>query len=510
MDAFGIFEGGGARGLAHVGALKAAEDNDVQFIGVAGTSAGAIVAALVACGYRANEIYSPNNAGALFSIDFLQFFDQSDWQNLGQFQKEVEEAKQLFAQPTFSLRFCCALRGFVRRNREILSRLFTQRGILQTQRFEKWLEQALLARLREKHKGFEPTGPDGRVAFCDLTMPLKIIAADVSSQSIRVCCQEKTPTESVSSAVAASISIPLVFVPKLDDGRVLVDGGILSNFPAWVFDSEKRRMPPFTPTFGFRLIGKDEGSRVAMGKDSPFPDYLTSLFYTSVFGDNALETRAVDNLHEIPLRVRIGPLDFNIQKATKDDVYGDGRHDAQQYFVERYVGPRDPLYVKEILHICHKTMLGVMGYNGHLRVNVMRPINYETLRIVYTFNMDSEDDCDDQLEFRFGVGACGHCWRTLGPVTCDLEDARVTYSSKWKMDKRQQRLVRAGLRSLLSLPVFDPRKLRSSIDAPLRQSFIGVLNFDSDDRILERFADDTVLKTAHLCAGLVAERLSKR
>ncbi len=44
LDSFGIFEGGGAKGLAHIGALKAAEVRRLKFLGVAGTSAGSIVA----------------------------------------------------------------------------------------------------------------------------------------------------------------------------------------------------------------------------------------------------------------------------------------------------------------------------------------------------------------------------------------------------------------------------------------------------------------------------------
>ena len=51
LDVFGIFEGGGAKGLAHVGALKAAEERQVRFRGVAGTSAGSIIAGLIAVGY---------------------------------------------------------------------------------------------------------------------------------------------------------------------------------------------------------------------------------------------------------------------------------------------------------------------------------------------------------------------------------------------------------------------------------------------------------------------------
>lgn len=56
MDAFGIFQGGGAKGYAHVGALKAAEQRGIRFVRIAGTSAGAIIAALAAAGYTADEL----------------------------------------------------------------------------------------------------------------------------------------------------------------------------------------------------------------------------------------------------------------------------------------------------------------------------------------------------------------------------------------------------------------------------------------------------------------------
>ena len=53
-----IFEGGGAKGIAHIGALRALEDAKLDFAGFAGTSAGAIVAALAAAGYSSRELMS--------------------------------------------------------------------------------------------------------------------------------------------------------------------------------------------------------------------------------------------------------------------------------------------------------------------------------------------------------------------------------------------------------------------------------------------------------------------
>ena len=56
---FVAFAGGGAKGLIHVGALKALEDRQVQFCGLAGTSAGAVVAALKAAGFEASDLLDP-------------------------------------------------------------------------------------------------------------------------------------------------------------------------------------------------------------------------------------------------------------------------------------------------------------------------------------------------------------------------------------------------------------------------------------------------------------------
>lgn len=59
-DVFAVFEGGGVKGIAHVGALaRFHEEEELQFRGYAGTSAGAIVAALAAVGYRARNPSSP-------------------------------------------------------------------------------------------------------------------------------------------------------------------------------------------------------------------------------------------------------------------------------------------------------------------------------------------------------------------------------------------------------------------------------------------------------------------
>ena len=53
-----VFEGGGVKGIGLVGAYSVLEERDYQPVNMAGSSAGAIVAALVAAGYSADELYA--------------------------------------------------------------------------------------------------------------------------------------------------------------------------------------------------------------------------------------------------------------------------------------------------------------------------------------------------------------------------------------------------------------------------------------------------------------------
>src|ERR1700730_14146599 len=71
---FVALAGGGAKGLIHVGALKALEDRHVQFRGLAGTSAGAIVASLKAAGFEASDLLDPDSGASL--IDKLREIDR--------------------------------------------------------------------------------------------------------------------------------------------------------------------------------------------------------------------------------------------------------------------------------------------------------------------------------------------------------------------------------------------------------------------------------------------------
>ena len=56
MEVDGVFSGGGIKGFAYVGAIQILEERGIQFKRVAGTSAGAILAAFIAAGFNAQEL----------------------------------------------------------------------------------------------------------------------------------------------------------------------------------------------------------------------------------------------------------------------------------------------------------------------------------------------------------------------------------------------------------------------------------------------------------------------
>ena len=56
MNYIGIFQGGGVKAIAHLGAIKALEERGFRCVKAAGSSAGAIVASLLIVGYNADEL----------------------------------------------------------------------------------------------------------------------------------------------------------------------------------------------------------------------------------------------------------------------------------------------------------------------------------------------------------------------------------------------------------------------------------------------------------------------
>lgn len=182
--------GGGAKGLAHIGILKAIDSAGLEVDYLTGTSMGSIIGSLYAIGYSADSIEKIAR-----TIDWdLLLSNQSSLRSI--FMEEKDEyAKYVIELPWVNNQF----------------RLST--GVLQGQ--ELWLKFSEL---------YFPVYD--RKKFSDFSIPFRCIGTDVGTGEAVVMKEGE-----IISAIRSSMAIPSVFTAVDFNGKKLIDGGIVRNFP---------------------------------------------------------------------------------------------------------------------------------------------------------------------------------------------------------------------------------------------------------------------------------------
>jgi predicted acylesterase/phospholipase RssA len=197
-----VLSGGGARGLAQIGTIKALEEQGLKPDAVVGTSMGAIIGGLYAAGYSADSIQ--HFAGSL------------DW---GGIYRNSAPRKELL----------------MSRKEDVGNYLFEVR-------FDKSLTMLLPQSISDGQVFYSVLGPKLASAqfrsgedFNSLPIPLRIISTDILSGHSVVFSKG-----SLITAIRASCGFPLVFSPVKQDTMLLMDGGLLSNIPV---ESSTREFP---------------------------------------------------------------------------------------------------------------------------------------------------------------------------------------------------------------------------------------------------------------------------
>lgn len=286
-----VLQGGGVRGIAYVGVLESMPKN-ISLHTVAGTSAGSIIAALLAL-HRNDEI-----ASLMKELDFAKLLDVAE-------QERMTRLKSLFSNSGKSsggLRFTA---GMLVRCTKMLFRpiadlgyLIKHRGLHNNVNLKGWLDRVF-----------------GDSTFNDIkTHELFIVASDVSSRDFVTYCKEKYPSKRLSEAVLASASIPLFFRPVLEADRVLVDGGMLSNFPSHLFEHSEYK------TVGLRLEGEKEKHPV-----DTFGRYMTGMLDTML---EAHDKERMPQAHFTQYAIDtkdVSSFDFALTDAQKNLLLESGR-----------------------------------------------------------------------------------------------------------------------------------------------------------------------------------------
>ncbi|MCA1054795.1 patatin-like phospholipase family protein [Rossellomorea aquimaris] len=287
MDIDGVFSGGGVRGLALIGAYQAIEEKGLRFKRVAGTSAGAIVAAFVAAGYTSGELK-----------DIME---------------EMDLGHLLDSNAVLPIPF---LKWF---------RIYYRLGLYKGAALERWIEQKLKAR--------------GIYTFADLPdKSLRVIASDISNGRLLVLPDDLekygVPPETfpVARAIRMSASLPYFFEPvklrSLEGTSLLVDGGVLSNFPMWLFDREN--VKKVRPVIGVKL--SHDFMERPKNKINNAIELYSALFQTM---KDAHDARYISRKHEkniifIPTK-GVLTTEFELSDDSKEELFQMGKHQGEQF-----------------------------------------------------------------------------------------------------------------------------------------------------------------------------------
>jgi len=320
-----VFEGGGVKGIGLVGALSVIEENGYGWGHVAGTSAGAIVASLIAAGYTASELKD-----VVGTLDYKKF-------------KQITTMDRVpFIGP--------------------LLNLFIKRGIYSGDYLETWITQCLAAKgIHTFGQLVIPGEQDPRYRY-----KLQVITSDISNQYMVVLPHGAkrygiNPDDMpVAQAVRMSMSIPFFFEAVKQKDTYFVDGGILSNFPVWLFDSAGI---PAWPTFGFKFIEPEYGQP---NKTTNPYDMAKAIFGTMMEAHDKMHVENEDFLRTIAIpTLGVQATDFNLSGQQRDALFQSGRQAAQEFlktwdfqaYIRQYRMQRNPDYIIKVNKL-KKDMVG--------------------------------------------------------------------------------------------------------------------------------------------------------
>jgi len=317
-----VFEGGGVKGIAYVGALGALAERGIlgQITRVAGTSVGGVNALLLCLRY------SPEQARKiLWQLDFANFLDDS-W-------------------------------GVVRDTRRFLRSYGWYRGDF----FRNWAG----ALIRERVGNPDATFNDLQEANC---LDLSLVGTNLSTGFSEVFSLEHTPRMRVADALRITISIPFFFTAVRGLRRDLyVDGGLLRNYPVRLFDRRKyiaddcMARHSFSPgyyetdnsarpassspfvfnkeTLGFRLDTRDKISVFRDGAEPQRRDIQDMFDFVSAVVSTALDVQQTVHLESDDWQrtiyidsLGVGTFDFDLKAASKRALIEQGKSGVEEYF----------------------------------------------------------------------------------------------------------------------------------------------------------------------------------
>lgn len=299
-----VLSGGGARGLAHIGVMKALEENGIPIDYVAGTSAGSIVGCMYAMGLSPHQMDS-----LVHTEDFYNWATGIIDEDYSYYFRKREE------------------------NPSWINLKFSLDSIIQTT-----LPTSLVSSVPIDYALMQNTAPviaAAKYNFDSLFVPFRCVAADIENKKTVIFKEGD-----LGLAVRASSAYPFYFRPVVFDGKILYDGGMYNNFPADVM------LEDFQPDL---IIGINSGGSTMTTSETNIISQIRAMMTTptnfSVLCENGIliepntdkfglfDFSNIDGLIEEGYKAAMAQMDrlhFNIQRRINPDSLSEKRHNFRQ------------------------------------------------------------------------------------------------------------------------------------------------------------------------------------
>lgn len=212
-----VLSGGGAKGVAHIGVIKALEENGIPIDYITGTSMGAIVGGLYACGYTTDEMIE-----LLLSPYFTAMSTGTIDPALNYYFTDEPASPKLLSIP-------------LGKTDSIIAKRFNPQSLIAPTPMTFGFMELFSSYMAQCDENFD-----------NLFVPYRCVASNISKRR-----PEIHRSGNLGECVRSSMSFPLVFQPVLMNGDMLVDGGLYDNFPVDVMTED------FNPDI---MLGIDVGA----------------------------------------------------------------------------------------------------------------------------------------------------------------------------------------------------------------------------------------------------------
>jgi len=388
-----VLSGGGAKGIAHIGVIKALEDNDIPVDYISGTSMGAIVGGLYACGYTPEEM--------------MQFITSPYFTYLSTGRIAPAYTYYFSSEPPTPQIFALPIDKGVR-----------------DKKVQQFNPQSLISPMPMSFGLMEIFAPHSGACggdFDRLFVPFRCVASSMTHRREQVFGSGYLP-----DAIRASMSFPLVFQAVEIDGDIYYDGGIYDNFPV---DVMKRDFAPGV------MIGVDVSSE-SSGPPNSYIDQLDLL---------VTNPQSYFLSEEDGVKVRVDLSDFGLLDFNKaEEIYRRGYDKAMEMMdsIKARVVRRMPASTLSLKRSIYKSSVPALVFD---KVKVEGGSASQNEYVKYLFEPKHGDSIGvESARLSFYRAVASEKFSYLKPRAVDYNDSLYTFTLQLETNVKSKFELGAG------------------------------------------------------------------